>query len=65
MAKVVRTVRFEKIEIEKIEAFLRKNSFLDFSSLARLAISRFVEHPNIQIRPLVEREKRSQKGMET
>lgn len=52
MAKVVRTVRFDQNELKKIEQFLKKNPFLDFSTLARLSISHFIENPSAQIKPL-------------
>lgn len=52
MNKIIRTVRFSSIEIQKIEDFLKKNSFLDFSTLARMAINNFIERPTVQIKPL-------------
>lgn len=64
MSKVVRTVRFEKVELAKIEQFLKKNSFFDFSTLARTAINRFIESPSVQIRPLDEGKKRRQRDLE-
>ena len=64
MSKIIRTVRFDKTEITKIEQFLRKNSFLDFSSLTRLALNHFIENPTAQIRPLNEKRSRSQRDAE-
>ena len=51
MAKT-RAIRFSSQEEEKIEEFLKENSFLDFSSLARLAILGFIQDPKIEIRPI-------------
>ena len=52
MTKSVRTVRFDKKDLQKIEEFLKQNSFLDFSSLARISINHFIENPTVQIKPL-------------
>ena len=52
MSKSIRTVRFEEKDIVKIEEFLELNSFLDFSSLARLSINYFIENPTVQIKPI-------------
>jgi len=46
-----RAIRFSDEEERQIEEFLRNNSFLDFSSLARLAILNFIKEPKITIRP--------------
>ncbi len=64
MSKVVRTVRFEKSELDKIDQFLKKNSFLDFSALTRLAINNFIENPTAQFRPLGASKKPHQKDRE-
>lgn len=47
-----RAIRFSTSEERQIEEFLRQNPFLDFSSLARLAIMKFIEKPEIEIRPV-------------
>ena len=52
ITKSVRTVRFDKKDLQKIEEFLKQNSFLDFSSLARISINNFIENPTVQIKPL-------------
>ncbi len=52
MIKTVRTVRFDKKDLSKIDEFLKQNTFLDFSSLARMSITRFIENPTVQIKPL-------------
>ena len=64
MAKVVRTVRFDKAELDKIELFLKKNSFFDFSTLARFAINHFIESPPVKIRPLIEGKRKTQRDVE-
>ncbi|KYG67619.1 hypothetical protein AZI85_17215 [Bdellovibrio bacteriovorus] len=53
MSKNVRTVRFDDKQIKRIEEFLVRNPFLDFSSLTRLAIDQFVQNPTVQIQPIV------------
>jgi len=45
-----RTVRFSERELKRIDQFLSQNPFLDFSSLARLAISKFIESPSIEVK---------------
>lgn len=52
-----RTVRFGEKEAQRIEAFLRKNPFLDFSTLTRLAIARFIENPKLDLRPVPPQER--------
>jgi hypothetical protein len=49
MASVTRTVRFQKEEAELIDQFLEKNPILDFSTLARLAVTRFIKKPELQL----------------
>lgn len=49
MASVTRTVRFQKEEALLIDRFLQKNPVLDFSTLARLAITRFIQKPDLQL----------------
>jgi hypothetical protein len=52
MASVTRTVRFNQKEAGLIDRFLEKNPFLDFSTLARLAIAHFIENPELKILPV-------------
>ncbi len=52
MASVTRTVRFSEKEADLIDKFLEKNPFLDFSTLARLAVSHFIENPELRILPI-------------
>jgi hypothetical protein len=47
-----RAIRFSDTEDHQIEEFLKKNSFLDFSSLARLAILSFIREPKITVEPV-------------
>jgi hypothetical protein len=47
-----RAIRFSEQDEKKIEEFLSKNTFLDFSSLARLAIINFIQQPKIDIKPI-------------
>jgi hypothetical protein len=46
-----KAVRFNKSEEEAIKDFLKKNPFLDFSTLARIAISKFIENPELNLIP--------------
>ena len=63
MTKSVRTVRFDEKDLSKIEEFLKQNSFLDFSSLARMSINRFIENPTVQIKAVQNKStKASKKG---
>lgn len=48
MAKV-RGIRFTSQEDAFIEEFLRKNSFLDFTTLAKIAILKFIKTPSIDL----------------
>ncbi|MBY0471528.1 hypothetical protein K2X30_10210 [bacterium] len=52
MTTITRTVRFRKDEAELIDQFLSKNPVLDFSTLARLSISRFIKNPDLQLEPV-------------
>jgi hypothetical protein len=45
-----RAVRFSERENEAIKDFLKKNTFLDFSTLAKMAILRFIEKPTIELK---------------
>ena len=59
MVKSVRTVRFDKKELERIEEFLKMNPFLDFSTLTRLSVQRFIENPNLQFTGLQNKTKKN------
>jgi hypothetical protein len=50
MTSVTKTVRFKSEGATLIEEFLRKNIFLDFSTMTRLAIAHFIENPELEIR---------------
>ena len=52
MAKTVRTVRFNKDELERIEKFLAQNPVFDFSRLVRHALDQFLENPAMTIQPV-------------
>ena len=47
-----RTIRFKATDLRDIERFLEQNPIFDFSSLARLAIRRFIENPSVEVRGL-------------
>lgn len=48
----VRGVRFSSDEDELIEEFLVKNRMMDFSMLAKVAILKFIKHPEINLTPV-------------
>ncbi|MGE3263218.1 MAG: hypothetical protein AB7K68_15665 [Bacteriovoracia bacterium] len=48
----VRGVRFSESEEKLIEEFLRKNTLLDFSTLAKVAILEFIRKPQINLTPV-------------
>lgn len=45
-----RAIRFSDGEEQMIEEFLRRNKIFDFSSMARTAITAFIERPKISIK---------------
>ncbi len=59
METVSRTIRFNSEDIELIDEFLDKNTFLDFSSLTRLALMEFIKNPKLQITPIEPRKHRA------
>lgn len=52
MTQKPRAVRFSEAEEKAITDFLAINSFLDFSTLARLSIIAFMENPEIKLKPI-------------
>lgn len=46
-----KAVRFNEQEDKAIKEFLAKNPFLDFSTLARMAILNFIENPTLTLKP--------------
>jgi hypothetical protein len=46
MAKT-RALRLSDKDEQLIEAFLKENPFLDFSTLTRIAIRQFIENPSV------------------
>lgn len=46
--KIVKTVRFKEAEIENIDEFLKENPALDFSTLIRLAVLKFIASPSLK-----------------
>jgi len=47
-----RAIRFTVEEDNIIKTFLKKNTFFDFSSMARTAIRAFIENPHLKITPV-------------
>lgn len=50
--KTVRTIRFSKEELDRVEEFLDQNPVFDFSRLVRLSVDRFLENPSLKLRPV-------------
>ncbi|MCB9061456.1 MAG: hypothetical protein H6622_08045 [Halobacteriovoraceae bacterium] len=48
-----RAVRFSEQENEAIKTFLEKNPYFDFSTIARMAILKFIENPQIEFTPSI------------
>ena len=48
-----KAVRFSEKEERSINEFLEINPFLDFSTLARLSIMRFIENPEIKLKAVI------------
>jgi hypothetical protein len=48
----VRGVRFSLEDDALIEEFLLKNRMMDFSMLAKVAILKFIKHPEIALTPV-------------
>ena len=48
-----KAVRFSDKEEKAISKFLEMNPFLDFSTLARLSIMKFIENPEIKLKAVL------------
>ena len=48
-----KAVRFSDKEEQAISEFLEMNTFLDFSTLARLSIMKFIENPEINLKAVL------------
>lgn len=53
---IVKTVRFKEAELEAIAEFLKENSALDFSTLVRLAVLKFITSPSLKSLKIEKRE---------
>lgn len=62
MAKV-RGVRFTNQEEVLIEEFLKKNSFFDFTTLAKVAILEFIKKPQLIFTPVESSQKKGAKDV--
>ena len=51
-----KAVRFSDKEYKNIEKFLKNNTFFDFSTLARIAILKFITNPELKIESIKEKE---------
>lgn len=49
MLSKVRGIRFSEKEDKLVERFLKANPFLDFTTLAKIAILEFIKNPNLNL----------------
>jgi hypothetical protein len=59
----VRGIRFSDKEESMIEEFLEKNPFIDFTTLAKVAILEFVKKPQINLIPIEKSLRRENKDV--
>ena len=60
-----RTIRFSEADVRDIDRFLKENQIFDFSTLARVAIRKFIENPTVEIKGINDTSKaKSRKRME-
>ncbi len=59
----VRGVRFSLDEEALIEEFLLKNPMMDFSMLAKVAILKFIKHPEINLTPVARASRKENKNV--
>ena len=62
--KTVKTVRFDKQNIQDIENFLDKNPLLDFSTLVRMSVQNFIKNPDFKLNAISESKKGHKNGSE-
>lgn len=62
MVKKARAVRFSREEETLIQEFLEKNTFFDFSSLARASILNFIQNPVMNITPVQKQSYKNKKN---
>ena len=59
-----KAVRFSDEEEKLINKFLKMNAVFDFSSLARMAILKFIENPQVDFKPVTSsRSKENQRSI--
>lgn len=49
--KQVKTIRFTDGDLNKISLFLEQNPGMDFSTLIRISVNRFIEDPKLNLAP--------------
>jgi Arc/MetJ-type ribon-helix-helix transcriptional regulator len=47
--KILKTIRFSQEEVEKVESFITSNSYLDFSTVIRMAVNYFLKDSVIKL----------------
>ena len=58
-----KAVRFSDNEEKLINSFIEQNPFFDFSSLARIAILKFIERPDLKINRITSKAKKEKKSI--
>jgi hypothetical protein len=61
---IVKTVRFKESEINSIEDFLAENPAIDFSTLIKLAVGKFLTSPTLNKAQDINKDKLSNKKQE-
>lgn len=46
-----KAIRFSDKEDKAIKEFIKSNPYFDFSTIARMAILKFIENPQIELKP--------------
>lgn len=46
-----KAIRFSDKEDKAIKEFIKNNPYFDFSTIARMAILKFIENPQLELKP--------------
>ena len=57
-----KAVRFSAEEDSAIKDFLENNKYFDFSTLARISIMKFIENPELKLKPTKKENKDKKNG---
>lgn len=60
-----KAIRFSEKEDKAIKQFIENNPYFDFSTIARMAILKFIENPQIDLKPAkIEKEEKTNKRIQ-